>query len=223
MRSDIYTGLRCMLAARLRKPTVVNVSKIPVILFGLNSNENMVLEVGGCFIDVASSVALGVTIDSNLKFNQHVLQIFQKKNSKISAFSRISKYLDEKQSLILYNSLIKSLFNYYSSIWMLCGKAANIELNCSHKSALRILRIDYSSPFEDLLRKSSESSIHIKNLKKLMFEVHKCLKNENPCFMWNMFYEKGTQYNLRVKNLLMLPQTNSITYGNDSIVSRGSI
>ena len=46
----------------------MNASKLQVILFRLNSNENIVLEVGGCSIDVANSVALlGVTIDSKLK------------------------------------------------------------------------------------------------------------------------------------------------------------
>ena len=90
---------------------------------------------------------------------------------------------------------------------MFCGKAANKELNRSHKRALRILRNDYSSPFEELLRKSNKCTIHIKNLKKLMLEVYKCLKNENPSFMWNMFHEKSIQYNLQSKNLLMLPQT----------------
>ena len=53
------------------------------ILFGLNSKEDIVLEVGGCSIDVANSVTLlGVTIDSKLKFNKHVLQICQKANNK---------------------------------------------------------------------------------------------------------------------------------------------
>ena len=62
---------------------VVNASKFQVILFGLNSNENIILEVGGCSIDVANSVTLlGVTNDSKLKFNQHVSKIFEKANSK---------------------------------------------------------------------------------------------------------------------------------------------
>ena len=106
---------------------------------------------------------------------------------------------------------------------MFCGKAANKELNRSQKRALRTLRSDYSSPFEELLQKSNECTIHIKILKHLILEVHKCLKNENPPFMWNMFHEKSIQYNLPSKSLPMLPQTNTIKYGNDSIVFRGSI
>ena len=142
----------------------MNTSKFQVMLLGLNSNENTVLEVGGCSIDVANSVTLlGVTIDSKLKFSQHghVLQICQNANSKISAFSRTSKYLHEKQSLILYNSFITSQFNYCSLIWMFCRKAANKELNRSHKRAHGSLRNDYSSPFEELLRKPNECTIHI--------------------------------------------------------------
>ena len=87
---------------------------------------------------------------------------------------------------------------------MLCGKAAIKEVNRSHRKALRVLRNDYFSPFEELLQKSNECTIHEKKLKKLMLEVYKCLKNENPSSMWNMFHEKSNQHSLRSKNLLML-------------------
>ena len=106
---------------------------------------------------------------------------------------------------------------------MFSGKATNKELNCSHRIALRILRNGYSAPLEELLQKSSDYTIHVKNLKKLVLEVYKCFENENPSFVWNMFHEKSIQYNLRSKNLLTLPQTNTIKYGSDSIVFRGSI
>ena len=105
---------------------VVNASKFQAIVFGLNSNESIVLKVGGRSIDVANNVTLlGVKVDSKLKFNQHVSNICQKVNTKISAFSRISNYLDKKQLIILYNSFITSQFNYCSLIWMFCGKVAN--------------------------------------------------------------------------------------------------
>ena len=72
---------------------------------------------------------------------------------------------------------------------MFYGKVANEDLNRTHKRALRILHNDYSSSFEELLRKSNECKIHIKNLQKLMLEVYKCINKGNPSFMWNMFLE----------------------------------
>ena len=81
-------------------------------------------------VNVVSSVKLlGITIDSKVKFDQHVAQLCQKANNKISAFSRVSSYLNEKQSLLMYNSFIMSQFNYCLLIWMFCGKVANNELN----------------------------------------------------------------------------------------------
>ena len=41
----------------------------------------------------------GVTIDSKLKFDQHVAKLCQKANNNISASSRVSSYLNKKQSL----------------------------------------------------------------------------------------------------------------------------
>ena len=102
-----------------------------------------------------SETLLGVIIKSTLKINQHTFQICHKPNSKISALSRISKYLDEKQLLILYSSFITSQFNYCFLKWMFCGKVANKTLNRTHKKAFRILPNDYSSSFEKLLRKSN--------------------------------------------------------------------
>ena len=54
---------------------------------------------------------------------------------------------------------------------MSCGKAAIKDLNLAHKRALRILDNDYSSSFEEVLQKSNECTIHIKNLQKLMLGV----------------------------------------------------
>ena len=56
-----------------------------------------------------------------------------------------------------------------------------------------------------------------------MLEVYSSLTQQNPSILWDMFQEKENNYNLRSKNLLMLPQTKTNTYGNDSLSFRGSI
>ena len=202
---------------------VANPSKFQVMLMGLKTNDRIVLDIGGVSIDVVNSVKLlGVTIDSKLKFGQHVTNLCQKANNKISAFSRISNYLNQKQSLLLYNSFTMSQFNYCSLIWMFCGKVANDCVNRTHKRALRILFNDFTSSFEELLQKANQCTIHRKNLQKLMVEVYNSLTQQNPSFLWDMFQEKINDYNLRSKNLLMLPQAKTTTYGNESLYFRGS-
>ena len=185
---------------------VANPSKFQVMLLGLKTDDSIVLDIGSVSIDVVSSVELlGITIDSKLKFDHHVAKLCQKANNKISAFSRISHYLNEKQSRLLYNSFIMSQFNYCPLIWMFCGKVANNDLNRTHKRALRILLNDHTSTFNELLHRVNECTIHQKNLQKLMLEVYNSLTQQNPSFLWDMFHEKDNKYNLRSKNLLMLP------------------
>ena len=92
---------------------VANPSKFQVMLLGLKTDDSIVLDIGNVSIDVVSSVKLlGITIDSKLKFDQHEAKLCQKANNNISVFSRISHYLNEKQSRSMYNSFIMSQFNY---------------------------------------------------------------------------------------------------------------
>ena len=147
----------------------------------------------------------------------------QKANNTTSAFSRISNCLNQKQSLLVYNSFIMSQFNHCSLIWMFCGKIANNNANRTLKGALRILFNNFTSSFEELVLKANQCTIHRKNLKKLMVEVYSTLTQQNPSLLWDMFQEKNIDYNLRSKNLLLLPQAKATTYGNESLFIRGSI
>ena len=45
---------------------------------------------------------LGVTIDNELKFNDHITKICRKSNSKLSALTRLARYLSMEQKRLLY-------------------------------------------------------------------------------------------------------------------------
>ena len=141
----------------------------------------------------------------------------------IEWFSRVAEYLDQDKRRILYNTFIVSNFNYCPLIWMFCGKDVNVSINRVHKRALRIMWQDIAAPFAELLASGNECTIHIRNLQNLMLEIYKCLNSENPSFMWNIFQAKDVAYNLRTNNLLQLPSTNTLSYGNDSLSFRGAI
>ena len=88
----------------------------------------------------------------------------QKVGKKVSAFSRVAPYLDEKKGKILYHTFIMSNFNYCPLIWMFCGKTQNKEIDRVNNRALRILFNDYTSSFEELLQKIGSDRVHVKNL-----------------------------------------------------------
>ena len=106
---------------------------------------------------------------------------------------------------------------------MFCGKAANDNIDRVHKWALRILLYDHESTFEALLAKNRETNIHTQNLRMLMSEIYKTLKNTNQPFLQEYFIRKDVKYDLRTRDLLKSPAAKSIKFGIDSIKFRGSL
>ena len=102
-------------------------------------------------------------------------------------------------------------------------KAANNEINRTHKRALRILFKDYDSSFDELLEKSESVKIHVQNLQKLMIEIYKTMNNLNPSYIWEFHEEKVVKYDLRTKNLCRLPKTQTTKFGIESLSFRGSL
>ena len=145
---------------------------------------------------------LGVTIDSKLNFDKHILELCGKVNKKVSAFSRVRNYLDDTQAKLLCKTTVLANFNYCPLIWMFSSKAANNEINRTHKRALRVLHKEYDASFELCLQREADATIHIKNLQKLILEVFKTLNSLNPSYLWDLFNTKQIEYNLRIKNLV---------------------
>ena len=71
---------------------------------------------------------VGVTIDSNLNFKEHILSLCQKANRKLHALSRVSKYMTKNKRCILMQSFIISQFNYCPLIWMIHNRGFNKKL-----------------------------------------------------------------------------------------------
>ena len=144
---------------------------------------------------------LGVTIDSKLNFDKHILELCGKVNEKVSAFSRLRNYLDVTQANLLCKTTLLTNVNYCPLIWI----AANNEINRTNKRALRVLHKEYDASFELCLQREADTTIHIKNLQKLMSEVFKTVNSLNPSYLWDFFITKQIEYNLRIKNLVKLP------------------
>ena len=108
---------------------------------------------------------------------------------------------------MLYNSFVLFNFHYCPLIWMFSEKSSNNKINRIHKRALRVLLDDYGSTFDELLQKRGEHTIHTKKLQTLLLEVYKCLTSKNHSFLWDLFERRPTNYNLRKKDLVQVPNS----------------
>ena len=77
------------------------------------NNDNAVLKLGNENLAACKSVELlGVKIDNNLVFKEHVTKLCKKGSQKLHTLARISKYLDKEKLRLLMCAFVNSQLNY---------------------------------------------------------------------------------------------------------------
>ena len=113
---------------------------------------------------------LGIKIDNNLNFNNHINLISRKAGQKLSALLRISSNLNMKQKKLLYKSIIKSQFNYCPLVWIFCSRQSNNLINKTHEPSLRISNKD-------------QKTSHLRNLQVIITDIYKIVNGVTPLIM----------------------------------------
>ena len=85
---------------------------------------------------------LGVLIDSNLTFNDHINSICKKASKKLNALSRQCSILPFDKRKVLMQAFFRSQFAYCPLVWMFCGRTENAKINKLHHRALRLVYRD---------------------------------------------------------------------------------
>ena len=187
-----------------------------------NKENDLSIDVEGETIICQKSVKLlGIKIDNQLKFNEHISSICKKVSLKLHALARVSGFMDQDKLRLLMKSFIESQFSYCSLIWMFHSRILNNRINKLHERALRLVYKDNVSSFDQLLQRDKSFSIHNRNLQKLATEMFKVKNNLSPSFMHSIFPDNQNSYNLRNNSAF---QTNNIrtTYnGSETLMYRG--
>ena len=178
---------------------------------------------GATLLSMEEVTLLGVTIDRNLTFLNHINKLCNKATRHFYALRRLTKYLNVKQIEALTNSYIKSLFTYCPLVWMFCKKTDNDKINKVHERCLRLITKDYQSGYAELLTKTGQVDIHKINLRCLMTEIFKTLSEKTPQFMKDIFTLKETTYNLRRSALVRVTPAKTASFGAKLLGHRGSL
>ena len=164
---------------------------------------------------------LGVLIDKNLNFTDHVSKLCKKGNQKLHALARVSKYLDENKLRIVMKTFIQSQFNYCPLVWMFHNRTLNNKVNKLHERALRIVYKNENLTFQELLEKDNSVTVHHKNLQRLATEMYKIKHHLSPLPMQELFTEKVHQHDLRNKRSWETFNVRTVKYGTETIRHMG--
>ena len=193
----------------------INSDKRHLLLFG---NNNFVAKVDNFEIQSEKQQELlGVVIDSNLSFEDHINNMCKKASQKLNALARVSSYMDIHKRKLLMKSFITSQFGYCSLVWMFHSRTLNNKINSIHERSLRITYSDNISTFEELLKKDNSVSIHQKNLQILATEMFKVYKSMSSSILNDIFVPKVSNYNLRVNSYFESRKVTSVHHGTESL------
>ena len=154
---------------------------------------------------------LGLNIDRNLTFDSHISKVCKKAGQKLTAISRIAKFLSLEKRRILIKSFFESQFKYCSLLWMCHSRTLNNRINSLHYRALRLIYGEDLLSFSGLLEMDGSVTIHHRNIQKLGIEMYKTKHNLSPTIMKEIFPDRNYNGpNLRSQMDYELPHVHSV-------------
>ena len=193
-----------------------------ILLKGNKDGSDFKVSIRGQYVDFSKSItALGICIDENLTFDNHVNNICLKTSWQIGALQRLTGLLDLPSRRAIYTSFIVLNFNYCPLVWFFNSRASIMKMQKLQERALRFVLKDSISDYETLLSKGGVDSFRISSLKTMAVEIYKILNGMDPKFLSALFSKASTPYNLRDDKLIQ-PLKRTTTYGIKSLAKYGT-
>ena len=200
----------------------LNQSKCHFLTSG--SSEHLWVKVGKEMIwESQAEKLLGMMVDKDLNFNSHLKALCKKVNQKVSALARIARILPFQKRRIILKTFIESQFSYCPLVWMFCSRSMNKKINHIHERALRLVYQDYTTSFEDLLKKDVSLTFHHRNIHQVAIEMFKTKHDLSPPFMKEIFTHNANSVGTRSGDTFVRPRVDSVKKGDRSLRSFGPI
>ena len=135
---------------------------------------------------------LGVHIDDNLNFIEHISKLCNKAGQKVGVLSRLRNLIACKATLPLYKSFIIPYLTYCHLTWHFCKSSDKRKLERIQERALRVIYKPHSDKFEELLRRADILSLYNKRLQDITALMYKVKRGLVPDCVSNIFLRKGS-------------------------------
>ena len=106
----------------------------------LDTQNLNLMALGNSIDQVNSEKLLGVTMDSNLLFDDHIDELCKKVAQRIGILKNIRKNLPIKERKLFFNSMIKPVMLYGSTVWDSCSRANIEKIYKLQKRAARVIQ-----------------------------------------------------------------------------------
>ena len=157
-----------------------NESKCKHLKIGQISNTSYTIQTGEqpSTIEISEKEKdLGVTIDKNLNFQEHIYTQIAKANRILVVIRRTFKNLDKEMFLPLYKSLVRPHLEYASNVWYVIFKKEAVALeNVQRRATKLVLEIQHLS-YPERLKSLGIPSLEYRRLRSDMVETFKIIND----------------------------------------------
>ena len=196
---------------------ILNINKTKVMLITSRqkrttlSNADLTLWYNDIDVNITTcDKVLGIHVDNNLTWNNHLNFLSKKLSSFMWLLSKIRTYLSTEHRVLFYNAYIKPHIDYCSLIW---SNTSNTNINKITKLQRRacklILGNEYNGiceAFERLKFLSFDQSVFLSKA-KIMYKIR---NNLAPSYLTEMFYMRDTNLDNTTSNLRSAANKNFI-------------
>ena len=150
----------------------INAQKTFSIIFSNRSFNNPLLSVKGSSIDNRQfGKFLGITVDSNLNFNEHISVTASKISKSIGVLYKLKPYLPTETLVTIYYSLVHPYLNYCSMVWGNSSPSSVKPLVMLQKKCIRIIcKVSYLAHTSPLFKRLNILKFQdISNLKLALY------------------------------------------------------
>ena len=156
---------------------------------------------------------LGVVLDDELKFDDHISSICRKVSAQISALNRLKNILPLKTKESLYRAFILPYFNYCKQVWQHCGKRNTAKIEKDNERALKYISKDKSASYQDILERIRLPSMETRRIQDMLLTINNSISHKAPPSVRDLITLRSCKYNLRHDYILSLPKVNTTKYG----------
>ena len=123
-----------------------------------------------------------MTIDKELNSSKHIEKLCRNAQFKVHPLRQIRKYLSLQKAKTLGNVFTDRQFNCAPLIWMFCRRGLYLKMQKVRHKTLKVIH-QSNKTYEEPLELNETVSIHQRQLKSLVTEIHKSTSYLNPKFM----------------------------------------
>ena len=137
---------------------------------------NTTYNLGDCEIEKTSQEKdLGVVVDKQLKFQQHIYSSVKKANRKLGLIRRSFTHMDKDMFLTLYKSIVRPHLEYGSNIWTTIYKKDKIALENVQRRATKLVPGIQHLCYSERLRKLGIPSLQYRRVRSDLVETYKII------------------------------------------------